>query len=841
MEYTLSGIRAALGVAKKDCLFHQPDAPVRHLLFDSRQLSQPDSTLFFAMRNGRVDGHLFIKTLFEKGVRCFVAEPSFRAEAEKLTGANFFFCEKPLGFLQKLAIFHRNQFEIPVVGITGSNGKTVVKEWLFQLLNADFNIVRSPKSWNSQIGVPMSVWQMGVANDLAIFEAGISQKGEMAVLEKIIRPTVGIFTHLGAAHDAGFSGQKEKFLEKFQLFKDAETVICSIDDDVVFENLPKIRAENELAHFITWSKNGRRGADFLVKNIKKTPSGSTLFQLKSTVFDLEPEIYSIPFSDDASLENALHCWCFLFDLGYREEQIAERLRGLEPVEQRLQILPAINRSTLINDSWSNDLDSLRIALNFTERQKFSTRKTLIISDLLQSGMPAGQLYKEVARLVLGKNFTKIIGIGEEVLALKNELPADFDAHFFKNTDAFLGQIQRQDFSEELILLKGARPFLFEKIARRLEQKAHQTVLEVNLAALAHNLQVHARLLAPGVRICVMVKAAGYGSGAIEVARLLEFHRVDYLAVAYPDEGIELREAGIRLPILVLNAEPSSWEAMLRFDLEPEIFSIEMLEKYSEFAQNQADGERKFPIHLKLDTGMRRLGFEEKDLPELIKILKKKPSLDVRSVFSHLAASDSPKHDAFTREQGLLFKKMSGEISKTLKINALRHILNTGGIGRWPEFQFDMARLGIGLYGIGTQNLPAGSEPLRAVNTLKASISQIKEIAPGESVGYNRMGRADHPMRIATISIGYADGLLRAAGNGRFSVLIHGNLAPTVGNICMDMTMVDVTEIPSAQSGDEVIVFGESHPVELLAAVLGTIPYEIFTSISGRVKRVYFFE
>lgn len=816
---------AKILAASPDSILPDPSAKIDSLLLDSRQIHRPETSLFFAIRGERHDGHQFLGDLFEKGVCHFVVEKMPQKVAADFAGATFLKVKNSLDALQKLAAFHRKQFEIPVVGLTGSNGKTVVKEWLFQLLNTDFQIVRSPKSWNSQVGVPLSVWQMAAENTLAIFEAGISRPGEMARLAEIIQPTVGIFTHLGAAHDEGFSSREAKFLEKMKLFETAETVILGIDDEAVRAGLKKIQAENELTHFITWSKNGQKGADFQVKKIKQTADGRTRFHVKSDLFELDDWQFEIPFSDEASLENALNCWCFLFDLGFREDEIDERLRRLETVGQRLEIRPGINRSTLLDDSWSNDLDSLRIALSFAKRQKTTGRKTLIISDLLQSGLPAGRLYAEVGRLISEKNFQRIFGIGAEIQAVKTHLPVDFEARFWPSTDAFLSEIGGLDFTDDLILLKGARPFRFEKIGQRLEQKAHKTRLEINLAALAHNLQAYARRLRPGVKICAMVKASGYGSGAVEVARLLEFHKVDYLAVAYADEGIELREAGIRLPILVLNPEESSFDAMARFGLEPEIYSLELLEAFSNAE-----------FHIKLDTGMHRLGFSENDLPELIRFLKKNRSIEVRSIFSHLAASDAAGHDEFTREQVRRFQLMADSICKALKINPLRHILNTGGISRWPDFQFDMVRLGIGLYGIG-----AAGERLRVVNTLKATISQIKEIAPGESIGYNRLGRADGPTRIATISIGYADGLGRAAGNGRFSVVIHGQKAATVGSICMDMTMVDVSKIPQARAGDEVIIFGENNPVEDLAAALGTIPYEVFTGISSRVKRVYFEE
>ncbi len=807
-----------------------PEARVERILFDSRQAARLNESLFLAIRGPRNDGHFFLQKMYDAGCRTFLVEKGATPPNIIWPEANVLETKNSIEALQKIAAARRQKFEGKVIAITGSNGKTVVKEWLFECLKGDFSISRSPKSWNSQLGSPLSVFQIDEKNDLAIIEAGISRSGEMEKLARVIRPEIGILTHLGAAHDEGFENRQTKFREKMRLFEGAATVILPLEaalDEAVF-----LKKEFRKTAFLKWSKSPDDRADFSISAVEKKADGSARVEFFSKENPFERPAFSIPFSDEASIENSVSCFLAMRVLGFSNEKISARLAALAPVEQRLEIRPAVGRSILINDSWSNDLDSLGIALDFANRQKKNARKSLILSDLLQTGRAAEPLYREVAALILEQKIDRLFAVGPEIRALQDDFPTGFEAHFFETTDAFLQKIGSFDFADEVILLKGARPFSFEKIARRLEQKAHKTVLEVNLSALAHNLAAYSSRLEKGVKMCAMVKASGYGAGAIEVARQMEFLRVDYLAVAYADEGRELREAGIRLPILVLNPEEASFETMAKNQLEPEVYSLDLLEKLAAF-------DAVWRVHLKLDTGMRRLGFEEKDVPRLSDFLaEKKGQIEVASILSHLAASDNSAHDDFTREQAALFQKLSDKICKSLKINPLRHILNTGGIARWPQFQFEMVRLGVGLYGIGGETL---GQKLRAVNSLKATISQIKTVEKGQSVGYNRMAIAAEKMRVATISIGYADGLRRAAGNGRFSVWIDGKLAPTVGSICMDMAMVDVSKIESARAGDLVEVFGENWPVERLAEACGTIPYEIFTSISERVKRVYFQE
>jgi alanine racemase len=803
---------------------------VEHLLLDSRGVTAPATALFFALPGQRHDGHRYVGQAYRAGVRQFVV--SQEIDRTELPEAAILRVPDTLAALQALTAYHRAQFRLPVIGITGSNGKTVVKEWLYQLTRQRQRVVRSPKSYNSQVGVPLSVWQLREEHTLAIFEAGISRPGEMERLARIIQPNLGIFTNLGPAHREGFPSDAVKLQEKMRLFDGVNALVVCADHPEILAAAQAWADAKPGRELRSWSKIGKPGAWVQFGNFTYRTSGVS-FQITSA-YSGPREKLTIPFSDEASIENACHCVAALLAMGIPVSEFSRRLKHLEPVEMRLELKAGINRCTIINDAYSNDLASLRIALQFARQQSRAGALVLILSDFLQSGTGKKQLYAQVAKALVEHNVRRFVGIGTDILALRDQLPADFPAAFYPDTAAFLQDLQRHDFHDELILVKGARTFAFERIARRLEQKAHKTVLEVNLGAMVHNLNVYNRLLLPGTKMMAMVKAAGYGSGSAEVAKLLEFHQVDYLGVAYADEGIELRQAGVHLPILVLNPEPASFDALARYHLEPEVYSLTLLDELVRFAGKN----REFPIHLKLDTGMHRLGFEPADVPALTERLRAHPNLRVRSVFSHLSASDASAHDAFTHAQAAAFTGLYEPIAAALGYRPLRHIANTSGIARFPEYHFDMVRLGIGLYGVGSEVL---QEQLQVVNTLKATISQIKEIPPGDTVGYNRNGPVARPSRIATISIGYADGLLRLAGNGRYSVLVHGHRAPTIGNVCMDMTMVDVTHIPAACEGDEVVVFGEQPPVQELAACLQTIPYEVFTNIAERVKRVYWQE
>ncbi|MCB9274459.1 MAG: bifunctional UDP-N-acetylmuramoyl-tripeptide:D-alanyl-D-alanine ligase/alanine racemase [Lewinellaceae bacterium] len=818
-SYTTEEINQALGLP-----YLQRGTPgsIGYLLTDSRLLQNPASSLFFAIPGAHHDGRYFIGELYEKGVRHFVVSGTFNAAP--FPEASFWHASDVVAALQTVAAFHRSRFRLPVIGITGSNGKTIVKEWLFQLLHRDYRIARSPKSFNSQIGVPLSVWQLEAAHSLAIFEAGISRMGEMEKLAAVIRCTIGLITNIGEAHQEGFPGRQAKIRQKLQLFAGADVLIyCNEDEQLNGE----IQATG--IPTLSWSRSG--AADIRILTV--VPGGSSTkieARYKGQAFAFE-----IPFTDEASIENALHCFAVMLYLGLPASSMADGMPQLEQVAMRLEVRAGINDCSIINDSYNLDLTALEAALAYLGRKQYAHR-TLILSDILQSGEPAQQLYAKVGRLVREAGVQRFIGIGGEVPAVAPFLPAAADARFFPDTDSFLAQQRHGDFQGEAILVKGARPFAFERIARRLSKQVHQTELEVDISALIHNIRAFQRYLKPDTGLIVMVKAAAYGSGSLEVARALEFHKAGYLAVAYADEGIELREGGIQAPIIVLNPEEAVFDSIVRYNLEPEIYNPRLMQAFGHFT---LDATQRVPVHLKLDTGMHRLGFDAGNLEQAIGLLARYPQLEARSAFSHLAASEAPEHDVFTHEQAALFELLYEQLSTAIGYRPLRHLLNTSGIIRFPQYQMELVRLGIGAYGIDASGLI--QEELRTALTLRARISQIRSLPAGETVGYGRHGRLSRASRIATISIGYADGLPRAAGNGRFSVLIRQQRAPIIGNVCMDMSMADVTDIPQAEEGDEVLIFGAGLPVAELAEALGTIPYEVFTSVSPRVRRVYVHE
>ncbi len=797
------------------------DYNIQHVVFDSRKADFPIDSIFFAFKSSRNNGHTFIKDLYKKGVRNFLV--SEKISRNKFPKSNFFFVENTLAALQALAIHHRKKFDIPIIGITGSNGKTIVKEWLFQLLKDDYSIVRSPRSFNSQLGVPLSVLPLKKEHSLGIFEAGISTTQEMKKLQPIIDCSIGVFTNIGQAHSEGFKNNSQKIKEKIKLFKNTKTIIFCKDHHSINKALSALKNKA----LFSWSRSQTSDLQILKeeKVAKYIHRITARFKKKKIQID-------IPFFDAASVENAIHCWLVLLVLDLDQQKIRSRMSGLSNLDMRLELKSGINDSTLINDSYNSDLTSLATALNFMEQQSGTLSKTVILSDILQSGKTAKTLYQEVAQLLHEKKISKCIGIGKSIQKLDHLFKGD-EKYFYKTTEAFLAKYHPEDFQKEIILLKGARHFEFEKIANHLTRKSHNTRLEVNLNALTNNLNVFKKRLKGKTKLMVMIKAAAYGSGSDEVARLLQYQKVDYFAVAYADEGVELRKAGINVPIMVLNPETATFDLMLRYDLEPEIYSIHLLQQFlKHLSPKQAS-----LIHIKLDTGMHRLGFEEKDLDQLISILHQNPTIKLGSIFSHLAASDESKHDTFSHQQLSLFKKMYRYISKKIGYRPQRHILNSSGIIRFPQYHFDMVRLGIGMYGIDGSNML--EKELETVLTLKASISQIKSVKKDETIGYGRKGSSRKDIQIATVSIGYADGLLRKAGNGRYSVLIHGKKAPIIGNVCMDMTMVDISKIPEAKEGDEVIIFGKDHPVESLAKCYNSLTYEVFTGISERVKRVYF--
>ena len=798
------------------------EAQIDHILYDSRKIIFSKTALFFAFTGIRSDGHQFIKSLYKEGVRNFVISKDI--SFENYPDANFIKVDDTLLALQRLATFHRKQFQLKTIGITGSNGKTIVKEWLFQLLHEDFNIVRSPKSYNSQIGVPLSVLQIEEEHSLGIFEAGISTIGEMEKLQSIINCEIGIFTNIGPAHDVGFKNKVEKIHQKLQLFKNSSTIIYCKDHEPIHLKISQLTDKK----LFSWSRHS--SANLKITKEVVTPQGSTIIE---GVFNNEHVFIQIPFSDQASIENAIHCWSLLLLLNFAPSTIHQKMMQLEPVAMRLEMKEGINNCKIVNDSYNSDLSSLQIALDFLEQQKSFTKRTLILSDILQTGKDLKKLYKKVAQLLSEKKISTLIGIGEEIRTIENLLSDSISTQFYGHTSNFISNFKPEDFEKEIILLKGARQFEFEKIANRLAQKNHKTVLEIDLNALTHNLNVYSQFLNPDTKMMVMVKAAAYGSGGNEVARLLEFQKVNYLAVAYADEGVQLRKAGIQLPIMVLNSEEATFDSLVRYHLEPEIYSISQLKQLIHYLSK----DQNIIVHLKLETGMQRLGFEEKDLKELGSLLKENSNIQVKSIFSHLAASENPVHDNFSKIQFEAFLSLYQNITKSIGYKPLRHMLNSNGIVRFSEYQWEMVRLGIGLYGIDDSG--QADNTLDRVHTLKATISQIRTVSANTTVGYGRSGKISQQKKIATISIGYADGFLRKAGNGNYDVLIRGKNAPTVGNICMDMSMVDISNIPEAREGDEVIIFGKDLPVEKLAICLETIPYEIFTNLSERIKRVYF--
>lgn len=830
-------ITEAASILKGTLVLNENDNQTfRYLLTDSRQIGVAGESLFFAIKGDRHDGHLYINDLIRKGVKNFVVSDIPISQNKEV---NFIVVENTLDALQQLASFHRKKFNLKTIGITGSNGKTIIKEWLYQLLQPDFNIIRSPKSFNSQTGVPLSVWQINNEHNLGIFEAGISTSGEMQKLEKIIEPEIGVFSNVGEAHSENFTSLDVKIQEKLLLFQHSKTLIYCKDYSGIHNAVMQSEYFKNGLKCFTWSR--RIKSDLQIGRIEKQNNSSTI----QGIFQQQFIRIEIPFTDDASIENAIHCWAMLLFLEIEQEIIAERMMLLSPVAMRLEMKQGINNCSIINDSYNSDLGSLQVALDFLNRfqQHNNTgvtntvlRKTVILSDILQSGRNEDQLYGEVAEMIHSKKIDRLIGIGPAI-----SLHADLfktDKAFFASTEKFIEQYSSGLFANEIILLKGARVYGFEHISRLLQQKGHETILEINLTSMIHNYNFYKAKLKPETKIMCMVKAFAYGSGSYEVANTLQFHRVDYLAVAYADEGIELRKNGITVPIMVMNPQEQSFDKMIEFHLEPEIYSFRIMSKFSESVKrNRTYNQNPFPIHLKMDTGMHRLGFEADDLNELAVRLKNSKHLKVESIFTHLAGTDEAALDFFTQEQFQRFRDMSDTLKRHFQHNVLEHVLNSSGISRFPEMQLSMVRLGIGLHGIGT---PSEQRQLLNVASLKSTISQIRNVRKGESVGYNRKAILDSDKVIATIGIGYADGINRKMGNGKVSFLVNGRFAPTVGNICMDMCMLDITNC-QAREGDEVIIFGNGLPVAELAAKTETIPYEILSVISQRVKRIYFQE
>ena len=832
--YTIKRIASIIG---GEVVGNQSDTIiVEDILFDSRLLIDAENTLFFALNSGRNDGHKYIKDLYEKGVKAFVIS---RKNVENLyPDAAFVVVDDTFVALQTLAAYHRTQFDIPVVGITGSNGKTVVKEWLYQILSPSMSVCRSPKSYNSQIGVPLSVWQMNHTHDIAIFEAGISRPGEMEKLRDIIKPTIGVFTNIGAAHGKNFENVGQKIEEKLKLFAETNKLVYCSDNIEISSAIT-----NAQIPAFSWSKTDKN-ADLFVSEINITDKTNIFAIYQNKKLNI-----TIPFIDNASIENAINCWCVALLLNVPNEQIAERMAHLEAVEMRMELKAGVRNCLIINDSYNNDRNALAIALDFMNAQHHDN-KVLILSDILQSEQKEEDLYKDIAQLIENKGVDTFIGIGPAISKNMDKaclVPTGQDVssskdkacliqYFYKSTSDFLNNHPMKLFENQIVLLKGARSFEFERIMKVLQQKSHETVLEINLDNLIKNLNYYRGKLKKETKMMVMVKAFAYGSGNYEVSNALAFHHVDYLTVAYADEGVDLRNRGIKLPIMVMTPETNTFDTIILNDLEPDIYSFRCLSQLED-AINQLDRPLGKPvgIHIKVDTGMHRLGFLPEEIDTLIERVKANPSLRIMSVFSHFATSDMPEEDDFVKHQIEQFELMSSKIVAAFPYKIMRHLLNTAGITRFTEYQYDMVRLGIGVYGVAVVDEDRGK--LHNVMSLKSTIKQIKEYGPGETIGYGRHGKITKPSRIAVIPIGYADGLRRQLGNGKACFWVNGKPAPIIGNICMDLTMIDVTGI-DCQEDDTAVLFDDNHPIEIIAEACDTIPYEIMTRISQRVKRIY---
>ncbi len=820
-------VRHIAGIIDGSFLQFHDDDPVEHLLLDSRRLIFPDTSLFFSLKGPRRDGRLFMEELYKRGLRNFVVQERIPLLPE----ANIILVKDTLAALQQLTAFHRRQFSIPVIGITGSNGKTTVKEWLNQLLEDDYQIVRSPKSYNSQIGVPLSVWQLNGSHELAIFEAGISRRGEMQKLEGIIRPTIGIFTNIGEAHSEGFSSRAEKAAEKLQLFEEAELLIyCNDQPETVLAVETWMRGRDKGPSLFSWG----RGAGAVSISAEKL-GGWTELMLSYAGRTLP---LKVPFTDDASIENVMHCVCVLLFMNKEDEQIRLRLMQLSPIAMRLELKGGINHCSIINDSYSADLSSLSLALDFLAQQQQHPRRTVILSDFLESGLDEVSLYTTIARMLDQKKIDRLVGIGPRISAHATVLAEWFqDATvFYSSVEDFKKDFHQLHFRDETILLKGARVFEFEDIDRMLSEQIHQTVLEINLDALTNNLGQYRQLMSPATRMMVMVKAFSYGSGSFEIANRLQRDGVDYLGVAYADEGVTLRKGGIHMPIMVMNTENSSFDLLVQYNLEPVIYSFTLLQSFDRWLKKE--GVLNFPVHVELETGMNRLGFPTDGLDALIRTLKQ-TNFKIQSIFSHLAASEEAQQDDYTHLQAGIYRAAIARLQETLPYPFLRHIANSAAIIRHPELQLDMVRLGIGVYGVDSAD--SHRMDLQEISTLKSTIAQIKHLKEGQTVGYNRRGIAGKDTTIATVRIGYADGYPRSLGNGIGKMWIRGRLAPVIGSVCMDMTMIDISGIVDVQEGDEVVIFGKELTVSQLAHWAQTIPYEILTGVSQRVKRVYFEE
>ena len=823
MTYPIERVATLIGAQRQG----NTEAHISFVLTDSRSLCFPEETLFFALRSNRNDGHNYIPELYRRGVRCFVVEEVPERAAELFGNANFLCVSSTRQALQQLAQRHREAFDIPIVGITGSNGKTMVKEWLYQLLSPQMVVTRSPRSYNSQIGVPRSVWLLNSHSQLGVFEAGISQKGEMQALHDIIKPTIAVLTNIGSAHEENFSTPEEKCREKLRLFQGAEIMVYNADDALVTYVLNET---NNGGQHLAWSTKSPDVAMFVTK-IDKQPTHTTIHYIYKGG---EPASYSLPFIDEASVCNSIICATVCLYLGLDARTIGERISKLEPVAMRLEVKEGLNGCTLINDSYNSDINSLDIALDFMNRRPDHNgqQRTLVLSDILQSGLPDAELYREVSSLIEQRGVQKFIGIGPKICANK-ECIALAEQNFFASVDEFIRSSVFKGLHNEVVLLKGARSFGFDQLTELMVKKVHETTLEVNLNAMVDNLNYYRAMMHPNTKLVCMIKADGYGAGAVEIAKTLQDHRADYLAVAVADEGATLRRNGITSNIMIMNPEMTAFKTMFDYDLEPEVYSFRLLEALIKAAEKE--GITGFPVHIKLDTGMHRLGFDpEKDVPRLIERLHNQNALIPKSVFSHFVGSDADQFDDFSQQQFERFDMGSKMLQAAFEHHILRHIDNSAGIEHFPQRQLDMCRLGLGLYGINPRN----NAIINNVSTLRTTILQLREVKAGDTVGYSRRGTIDHDSVIAAIPIGYADGLNRRLGNRNGYCLVNNQRAEYVGNICMDVAMIDVTGI-DCHEGDSVEIFGDNLPVTVLSDALQTIPYEVLTGISNRVNRVYF--
>src|SRR5574344_691994 len=834
MTYTIEKITTLIGARR----YGDHEASVRWLLTDTRSLCFPDETLFFALRTKRGDGHQYIDDLYRRGVRSFVV--SSQAFGSKVPGArtlglaaypdaNFLVVPSSLAALQRLAERHRDEFNIPIVGITGSNGKTMVKEWLYQLLSPQMTVTRSPRSYNSQIGVPLSVWLLSEQTDIGVFEAGISQPGEMESLRDIIQPTIGILTSLGDAHQENFRSMDEKCTEKLHLFHGAKVIFYNSDDTTVSRCLRRSGYDGEK---IGWSRENE-SAPLYVASVKPSNEKPGLTEV-AYIYKGERGIYHLPFIDEASVECSIACAAAARYLGVTNEDLDLRMQAIEPVAMRLEVKEGRHGCTLINDSYNSDGNSLDIALDFMNRRPDhkGRKRTLILSDIYQSGLSSAALYKEVSKLCKERGVQKFIGIGSDLISESNEISV-VEKFFFESVDQFVNSEVFSCLRDEVILLKGSRKFGFDQLTELLVQKVHETTLEVNLGAVVKNLNYYRSFMKPDTKMVCMIKADGYGAGAVEIAKTLQDHRVDYLAVAVADEGVTLRRSGITSNIMIMNPEMTAFKTMFDYSLEPEVYCFRLLDALIKAAEKE--GITGYPVHIKLDTGMHRLGFDPKnDMDKLIDRLKHQNAVIPRSVFSHFVGSDSDSFDEFSSKQFSLFDEGSRKLQNAFSHKILRHIDNSAGIEHFPERQLDMCRLGLGLYGINSRN----NAIINNVSTLKTTILQMRDVKAGDTVGYSRKGTIEHDSVIAAIPIGYADGLNRHLGNRHCYCMVNGKRAQYVGNICMDVAMIDVTGI-DCKEGDSVEIFGDNLPVTVLSDILDTIPYEVLTGISNRVKRVYF--